>query len=252
MSLARVAVWLSLAAFLCTAQPDAASRIALLARVHAKMGNAMARFPNYTCNESITRWSSSGTPLRCEYMDRLRLEVAVVGGRELFSWPGAAGFERADPFEIVGSGPTGTGDFANFTKAVFVSDAPFYTYGAEELRAGRPAVRYDYRISRAKSGYTLRSGIGHALVGYHGSFWVDPAIEQVLALEVHADEIPETLDMSGVKTLIEYKLVRLDDEEFPFPDTSELIIQHRQSTVVSRNRIEFSECRRYTAEFTLR
>ena len=71
-------------------------------------------------------------------MDRLRLEVAVVGGQELFAWPGAARFEREDPLEIVGSGPTGTGEYAGFLYVLFVSDWGSFSCGEEDVYAGRP------------------------------------------------------------------------------------------------------------------
>jgi hypothetical protein len=87
---ARIPVWLLLAASFSPAWKDAESRFALLTRVQAKMRRIVPRFPDYTCAEVITRSVSRGTASRVDYMDRVRLEVAVVRGQELFAWPGAA------------------------------------------------------------------------------------------------------------------------------------------------------------------
>jgi hypothetical protein len=252
MGFARAAVYLLLARALCPAQPEADFGRTLLMRVHANTRKALARFPNYTCTEVISRSISSSTPARSEYVDRLRLEVAVLGNRELFAWPGAAPFESDHPRDLIGGGLTATGEFATFTRAVLDSDSATYSFGQHELRNQRGAVRYDYRILQPRSGFILRDGVTRAIVGYHGSFWVDPVSGQVIALEVQADDIPEAIDISEARTLIEYKLVRLGEEEFPVPDRSELTVKHRRSSTVTENRIQFSGCRQYTAESTIK
>jgi hypothetical protein len=131
---------------------DEESRAALLRRVIETMRHALARMPDYTCTEFITRSVGDGTPLRVRTLERLRLQVAIVGGKELFSWPGAAPFERDDPHDIVGGGLTGTGDYAGFSRAVFGSDDSEFTTGEEEAREMKRTIRYDYIVPRKVSG----------------------------------------------------------------------------------------------------
>src|SRR3989442_15637679 len=123
MGFARAAVYLLLARALCPAQPEADFGRTLLMRAHANTRKALARFPNYTCTEVISRSISSGTPARSEYMDRLRIEVAALGNRELFAWPGAAPFERDHPRDLIGGGLPPTGGFAPFTRPALDSDS---------------------------------------------------------------------------------------------------------------------------------
>jgi len=268
---------------------DVAFRAALLSRVRSTMRLALARMPNYTCTETIARSTGNGMPFQVDTLERLRLQVALIGGRELFSWPGAAPFERADPSDIVGAGLIGTGDFSGFTRAIFGSDAAVFTGGTEEVRADRQTIRYGYVVSRQRSTYTLESPLARAVVGYHGSIWVDPITERVLALEVHVaddvEEMPEPLDMTDVETVLEYRPMRIADAEFPFPASSTLTVvhrwgcsdvttsieykpveldgveirfpgdsgtvMHRPSCRVTSNRVDFSECRQYTAESSI-
>jgi len=246
---------LLLLAVVCQGRQDEASRTALLSRVLGTMRHAIARMPDYTCTENITRSIGGGTPLRVRTLERLRLQVAIIGGKELFSWPGAAPFERDSPYDMVGGGTAGTGDFAGFSRGVFGSDAAQFTSGEEEVRAEKRTVRYDYIVPLASSGYVLRSDTDRAAVDYGGSFWVDPATERVLTLQVEVDyrrnHIPDVLDMFDVKTLLDFKDILIGGEELPFPDSSTLTVVHLRNSIVSTNRIEFSGCRQYAAESSI-
>src|SRR5438045_2730322 len=61
----------------------------LLAQIKAKMADNLARLPNYTCLQTIERSHRDARKKRFERQDLVRLEVALVGGRERFAWPGA-------------------------------------------------------------------------------------------------------------------------------------------------------------------
>ena len=245
-------------ALVCHASEDENSRMALLSRVLERMQVVLRRMPNYTCTETITRTIGDGTPLHVDTLERLRLQVAIIGGKEVFSWPGAAPFERIDPHDIVGGGLTGTGDFEGFSHAVLGSDIPEFTTGEEELDGGvQRAIRYEYRVPLKNSGYRLHAGIDSAIVDYGGAFWVEPASEHVLALEVIADirrnNIPETLDISSAKTRLEYQYIRsgAGAEEFPFPAASTLTVSHLRASTVTSNRIQFSGCREYKSDSSI-
>jgi hypothetical protein len=80
----------------CQGYQGEQSRTALLSRVIGTMRRALARMADYTCTEFITRSIGDGTPLRVKTVERLRLQVAIIGGTERFSWPGAV-LERDDP-----------------------------------------------------------------------------------------------------------------------------------------------------------
>ena len=254
MRLAAWAVLLPLAG-VCQGYQDEEARTALLSRVMGTMRHALARMPDYTCTETITRSTGDGTPLRVRTLERLRLQVALIGGKELFSWPGAAPFERDSLYDLVGGGTAGTGDFAGFSRGVFGSDAARFTTGEEEVRAEKRTVRYDYIVPRTSSGYVLRSDIDRAVVDYGGSFWVDPATGRVLTLQVEVDyrrnHIPDVLDMFDVKTLLDFKHIVIGGEDLPFPDSSTLTVVHLRNSIVSNNRIEFSGCRQYAAESSI-
>ncbi len=68
---------------------DQSSQRQLLSQIKAKMADNLSRLPNYTCLQTIERSHRDARKKRFERQDLVRLEVALVGGRELFAWPGA-------------------------------------------------------------------------------------------------------------------------------------------------------------------
>src|SRR5437588_9915293 len=67
----------------------------LLARIKNRMSENLRHQPNYTCLETIerTRRPQGG---KAKIEDTLRLEVALVEGKEMLAWPGSKKFGDYD------------------------------------------------------------------------------------------------------------------------------------------------------------
>jgi hypothetical protein len=219
----------------------------LLARVRSHMSHLLVRLPNYTCLQTIER--TRRTPAgKTELIDMVRLEVALVDGNELFAWPGSKKFQDTKLIDMVKGGAIGNGNFALHAKSVFQSTSPSFTYIGERIREdGRAAYRWDYVVPQLKSGYMLRAGREEAIVGYHGTFWVDTKTLDLLRLEIYADDIPPQLGIGSAADAVDYVRVTLGDEPFLLPSQSELKLASPNG-LESRNRITFSGCRQYTGE----
>lgn len=174
----------------CSAQGNVPSDVLLLSRIRAHIADHLTKLPNYTCLQTIERSRRRAPSNRYELVDTIRLEVALVGNRELFAWPGAGEFEEKELREMVHGGATGTGNFALHAYSVFLSNAPTFTYAGEETRDKRRTFRFDYHVPFISSGYRLRIPPHEAIVGYQGSFWADAETLDLVRLEVHADKIP--------------------------------------------------------------
>ncbi len=59
----------------------------LLDRIRAHMIDTLARQPNYTCVETVERSRRDGATRKFRLEDTLRIEVALVNGKEMFAWP---------------------------------------------------------------------------------------------------------------------------------------------------------------------
>ncbi len=240
--------WVAVAA--CAAQSDPAPELLKLAHIKLAMVTTLERQPNYTCVQEVERSRRRLPRKRFELHDTLRLEVALVDGKEMFAWPGARKFEQTDLTQMIAGGAIGTGDFALHARAVFQSRAPVFDYrGGEEMR-GRRADRFDFRVTQLNSGYHIRSGGHDAVVGYHGSLWADAVSHQLVRLEVNADDIPAELGIREARDVMDYDRMRIGESDFLLPSGSELTMTDLAGNE-SRNRTQFKGCRQYSGESIL-
>jgi len=242
---------LALCAEVCPGQdtglrPD----VLLLSRIKVKMAETLRTQPNYTCLQRIERSQRRLPKHRYELLDNLRLEVALVDGKELFAWPGSKKFEDTELHQMVTGGAIGNGNFALHARAVFLSSAPIFSFRGEEDMGGRRAVRFDYKVSLPTSGYHIRVNGSEAVVAYHGSFWADPDTLDVLRLEVVAEDIPPTLGLQSATDVMDYARAQIGASDFLLPAASELSMTDLSGNE-SRNRTRFASCRQYTGESVL-
>jgi hypothetical protein len=231
-------------------QNDLAPELLTLARIKVKAAENLKALPNYTCLETIERSRRRAPSRRYELVDTVRLEVAVVGGKELFAWPGGGQFEERELSKMVPGGAIGNGNFALHARSVFLSNAARFTYVGERFRDDKRTIRYDYRVPRMFSGYTIRVGEARGIVAYYGSFWVDADSLDLLRLEVNADEIPPNLPLQMSSDAMEYTRVPIGGSDFLLPQSSELVMVDVTGGE-SRNRTTFSGCRQYAGESVL-
>lgn len=220
-----------------------------IARIRARVAERTARIPNYTCLETIERLWYVDDFETGKVIDRLRLEVAAIEGKEQFAWPGGSRFDSQDLQEVLGRGVTKTGDFSGFLDHIFVSGSATYTLIGEQLAAIRPAIRYDYRVP-ASNGYLLTRDGAEAVVGYHGSFWVDPETLELVRLEIEADNIPPAMKTSTAKLAIDYGPVRVGTGDFLLPQATDVRVVSDRG-LESRTITRFSGCRQFLAESTI-
>jgi hypothetical protein len=219
-----------------------------LPRIRAQMAEVLRGQPNYTCTETIERTRQApGNRARVE--DTLRLEVALVDGKEMFAWPGSKQFEDRELGELVSTGMFGNGNFAIYARILFLSNIAAVESRGETQLGGRPALRYDFRVARSSGGHRLRVNSREELVAFHGSFYADPVTLDLLRVEVAAEDIPADLGVSAAETTVNYGRLPIGDENFLLPVESELMMAAPEA--VDRNWVRFSSCRRFTGESTL-
>jgi hypothetical protein len=95
-----------LACCLCSlseAQSDLPKNVLQLAQLKRRIKAAVGALPNYACLETIERSQRKNAKQPFRHIDTVHVEVAVVGDRELYSWPGANKFEDRDITEMIDS-----------------------------------------------------------------------------------------------------------------------------------------------------
>jgi hypothetical protein len=233
----------------CVAQSDLPPAVLQLSRIKQQMAGHLSRIANFTCLETIRRSRSDRTG-RMLKNDTLRLEVAFVDGKELFSRLGADKFEDRGIREFGAGGAIESGLFASLARGVFIQKWPAYRYAGEDVLRGRRAVRYNYEVPLLGSGYELNIGGERAFVGFSGSFWADAETLEVMRLAVNADDIPLRLRIVKAAQSIDYGRVRLNETDFLLPERAEMDLEEL-SGGESRNHTEFSHWLQYVGESTL-
>lgn len=254
-----VAFWACVSAVLCAAvaqesAPAPPAETVLLARVKQHMRQLLVRQPNYTCQMSVERSRRRNPKRAFELLDRLRLEVALVDGKELYSWPGARKFDERELRDMVG-GTSATGSFALHARAVYFGATARFHDAGETMEAGRPVRTWRFDVPQFLSGYMLRvdggAGAAHqAIVGYHGEIVIDAATLDMVRLTYTADVIPPELGIESTTGSIAYQRLRIGEEGFLLPVSSELAITDRDGST-NVNRTRFHNCRQYAGESSL-
>ncbi len=222
----------------------------LLDRIKTRAGENQRRSPNYTCTESIERSMRLGRrgPLRPK--DTIRLNVAYVGGKELFGLPGTGRVDQPDLSKLV-DGPIGNGQFAVFVQSIFLEAGATFSHSSKTKLDGKQAFRFDYAMPLAHSRFSIKSSVGEAIVGYSGAFWVTAETLDLMRLVVSADGLPPRLKMASDITTTDYDFVSIGGSPFLLPARS----IHAGKDVFGeevRNVITFENCREFVGQSVLK
>ena len=258
----RLAVGLLMSCAAFAADPAAQQ---MLDKVRAKVLDNSQRVPRYTCRQTVNRTEYrpqyNGAPDSCQSLieardaltspgfitwhDRLRLDVAILDGRETFSWAGATSFETSDIHQLISSGSTGSGTFASFLVEVFGLQLTQIAFLGGDV--------FGFRVPVEVSGYRYRShGTGaERKSGFHGTFTVDPALADIRRMVVDADEFPRDEPTCRVRDEMNYHRVKIGDGDFLLPETARMTVLFSNGKE-SQNETRYSDCREYVGESTIR
>lgn len=247
-----------------TADPDPSE---LFARARKRVLERTQRLPRYTCVETVSRSQYLPAPDAtggCADLasrrskddrgglvmqDRLRLDVAVINGDEIFAWAGARQFETNDVNQLVGGGASGSGDFGSFLTSVFGSAPDAVRY--QGLRNN--LALFEYVVPLVRSNYRYRSTArgNPKITGYHGTFALNPADAEVRQLVVDTDEFDPDDRACSVHHVMDYGRVKIGGEDFLLPAVSTMDALYRDGGR-SVNETHYSTCREYVGESTIR
>src|SRR5579884_953095 len=211
---------------------------ALIDRIRAHMVENLGRQPDYTCLETVERAIRAPKDKDFKLQDVVKLEVALVNGREMFAWPGSSHFEDTDIRHFVPTGMFGNGDFSLYARAVFSKTSTELEYRGEAALDKTPVIRFDFQVP-AQQGMRIQSGNTTATIAYHGSIYAGRESLDALRIEVKGDVLPRSLDLSQVSDTLDYARVKIGTSDFLLPLASEAVMTGTRGDE-SRNRIRFS------------
>jgi hypothetical protein len=218
-----------------------------LSRIRTRMLFNLQHQPNYTCVETIERSTRSKSTARFKIVDTLRMEVALVDGKEMFAWPGSKRFEDSDVTKMITSGAIGNGNFATHARALFETRAATFRYQGVVDFNGKKAIRFDYDVPQMLSGYRILVSNASAIVAYHGSFYANPETFDMEHMEVIATAIPPELMLNSVADKIDYAVARIGEGDFLLPSESNLTMVNLNGSE-NHNHVKFTSCRQFSGE----
>src|ERR1700761_7343208 len=133
----------------------------VLARVRDNIAHEVEKSTNYTCVETVDRTvfiSSHDLLPGCAYestmpertkavQDRLRLDIAVSEGKEIFAWHGQNSFSGSSTIDdVVQRGTVSSGEFIGFLENIFVRGGIEFEYTGEAVIGGTRTYSFHYAV----------------------------------------------------------------------------------------------------------
>lgn len=230
------------------AADDLPAHILALAREQHSIADELRHLPDYTCTETIDRYTAeSGRPLR--FNDRIVVEIAIAGRRELYAWPGRR-FEERSVIDMVGQGFISDGDFSTMLHNVFVGNAAQISYTGPESPGARRLLRYNFHIPVMSSGWHM-SGRGRTgTMGSLGSFWLDAATLDLVRMRFDAEDMPAWSADQSLEEDVDYAPVTIGESRLLLPSYARITAVDFSSRTL-QNRIAFTNCRKFSSESTI-
>jgi hypothetical protein len=216
-------------------------------KIRQKMADSLNSTPDFICSVSIERTERMGKePLTG--LPALHLDAGIINGKELYALPSTDGDQALLRKVLALYGRAGTGSFAMYARAVFLTtDATFYD-GPEESVDGRTLSRLDFAMPREVSHYALYDDGGKAVeAGYSGSIWTDPRSLEVERLMLKAGDLPPELGLKAVTQTIDYGRTHILGVSTLLPVASALTVTETSGKEL-RIMERFSGCQQHFAK----
>jgi hypothetical protein len=249
-----------LASLLQPLQEPAPNQFEILQHVKLNVKAQLALSSNYTCVQTIERTyyslrhacvpnANHGKPK--EFMrDRIRLDVAVSEGREIYSFHGENRFTSSRINEVIPNGPTTSGQFVGFLRNIFLTPGVQFTFRGASQFDGTPIYTFSYVVQLLRSTYFLQGATQGSIIPYHGEFSVDAASFELVSLTITADEIPLTSGMCSAQTDVKYQMANISGHSALLPASYVLKIESTPG-MYTVNSNQYMECREFRGESTL-
>ena len=244
----------------------------VMKQVVAKVREAVTRSVSYTCVETVERdfyrpaASTLERPcstllelrkhptldmvLRPLYSDRLRLDVTLARGGEMYSWVGASHFEDAGIYKVVKEGPIDSGAFAALLDVVFLEDVKDFHFEGHKVIDGKDLMEYSFEVAKANSNDEVSVQGSFVKTAYSGSVWVNPATNDVVRIRVKTAELPAESGACEIDKTLDFGKVAIGNALLLLPTLSQTRFVAPDG-IETENNASFANCREYQGESTI-
>lgn len=226
-------------------------RYACVQTIHREYFSSSFRWhPPGSCEEVVTEHDKRKHELPLKSWDRLRLDVAVSGSHEIFSWVGTPRLGEATLAEIAGKGPLGSGDFGPFITSVFTMAT--VKFEKETVVDGRNLLEYSYDVPQNLSRYEIFDSKNKAsfITAYGGTLLLDPTDSDLVRLTVRTVELPPETNKCQAITEVDYARVLIHNTQTLLPRETRLRVLGRlgEETLSTTS---YADCHEYSSKAVL-
>jgi hypothetical protein len=237
----------------------------VLHQIRENVAQQIVRANNYICVQDVSRYyyTAKTEDAPCEQpahvpdvpltlQDRLRLDVTVSEGNEIYAWHGQDKFSSKSLIDIVGRGPVSSGGFTGYLHNIFISAGVAFTYHPPTQVDGELTYKFDFHVPEKVSRYQIRAGKGMVIVPFHGWFTAraDNLRIQTLTVAADGDAIPANAELCAIQSSVTYQLAHISDTESLIPQSFDMIYGGRYRTV-TESRGTYTQCRQFSGESTV-
>jgi hypothetical protein len=240
-------------AAICAAQAGLATDEtgqAQLMEMRARMGRTLKSLPNYICLQKTERLRASKAKAIPKTLDSVEIEVAHVGDKEMYSWPGRNMFADSQLQKELSSGLVGTGAYASQVIDILFGPKTQFRWVGKEMLGERATLRWDFTVPKADSGWTVFKDKRKSQVGAEGSIWADAGTLELVRLVARATQFAARFPLKSVTRNIDYASVRIGARNVLLPSAVEDLVEE-SSGPLNTNLSRFGHCREYTTSSTL-
>jgi hypothetical protein len=203
---------------------------------------------SYTCSlrvERIVDKRSAGQKME----ENARLDVAFIGERERYSWPGDAGFAEDELRDLLVMGLSGAGSFAEHLRTVIGGTDTVFGQPRRELQDDQTILRISYHVPAARSGYLVNLDGNEIEAAIEGEITVLANSFQILGFSLKAKDLPVNFPATAVSEAIRYQQPSGNVQQLPVEATQQMV---ERGVDIYDNHFRFEECRLYGSESEIR
>ncbi len=183
-----------------------------LSLVKHHVATAFQSQPDYTCHVTFDRYRRQAGELAERKVDTVIVEVAYIGNREMYAWPGEGKFSDTPLTSMMAQGMIGDGTFAAQAQNVFARDIGVETFAGDDQEkdgSGRKLWRWAYQISVSNNDWNVQAADQELheheqKVGSDGSFWIDLQTLDLVKMETRATGLLDSFPLRSVATNVNY------------------------------------------------
>lgn len=188
------------------------------------------------------------------WTDRLRVELSLFEGKDMFSWPDGGTFNSGSLDSLVRFGATLSGVLGAFDLSVLMDDVNpnVFRYKQTFQSRGATVAEYTYSVSPEKSHLMIPGATGQITsIPYDGFFLLDASSGDLRRLAIELRDFPAGADLAQGAISTDYAQRLINDTPSFVPVSSTMRLLFRNGELAA-NSMQYSNCHEFRAESTLR